>query len=589
MRRYIIVLNILLFASLPINAMRKKNQRRRNNNRGRRSKITTKNRKSTKNKYKNTTTDRNVERTDILHVLRSEQMGRPINYFTLSEQELIDLTIQIDSILNADRNQNVNVLINPNEQDELERILDEAKRTAFSGKGTYNIDVRLFPEEKKHLVETYNKVLGNIRRKGAMSSSDVQELKKLKKVLATGNAPDNNNNIRPYFVRTLQLRNEAQLIRLLNKVLANIRTALEIKQNGIVDAKEKGIKGDCVICFEDNVECIKLSCDHQYCRNCLQQMFDMAIKEKSSENLSCPDLNCKKKLERTDIKKIAKNKKIFGEYDSILTQEWIAKQKNAKHCPTPNCKFVFLAEDDYPQKISCYQCKKQYCSHCLLDHNRDTSCKQAKANKKGDKLTEKWKMKNTKPCPNCKTYIEKNEGCLHMKCTQCKYHFCWRCLRNWGQNHTDYYQCNNPINNNNQNNNDGLHFYNQENFRYNYTDENGITHTIRRFINASAIVEYRYVNEDLRFFPGIFGDNLLILINNNTPFNEIINRFFRDNGNQILQVADGLYYFRNRVFEHRIGGPTPEEYFQQFGYQPQNNQQQNQNNNNHFLYDPNNW
>ncbi len=41
----------------------------------------------------------------------------------------------------------------------------------------------------------------------------------------------------------------------------------------------------------------------------------------------------------------------------------------------------------------------------------------------------------TKKCPNpatkCTVPIEKNEGCQHMTCTQCRHEFCWVCLRPW--------------------------------------------------------------------------------------------------------------------------------------------------------------
>ena len=48
---------------------------------------------------------------------------------------------------------------------------------------------------------------------------------------------------------------------------------------------------------------------------------------------------------------------------------------------------------------------------------------------------ELWKKLNTKPCPRCKTSIEKNQGCMHMTCSQCRYEFCWLCMGDY-QKHT---------------------------------------------------------------------------------------------------------------------------------------------------------
>jgi len=50
---------------------------------------------------------------------------------------------------------------------------------------------------------------------------------------------------------------------------------------------------------------------------------------------------------------------------------------------------------------------------------------------KDDSETANWIVANTKPCPRCKTAIEKNEGCNHMTCRKCTHEFCWLCFANW--------------------------------------------------------------------------------------------------------------------------------------------------------------
>jgi len=36
-----------------------------------------------------------------------------------------------------------------------------------------------------------------------------------------------------------------------------------------------------------------------------------------------------------------------------------------------------------------------------------------------------------KNCTNCHELIEKNQGCKHMTCRNCKHEFCWLCYQNW--------------------------------------------------------------------------------------------------------------------------------------------------------------
>jgi len=58
-----------------------------------------------------------------------------------------------------------------------------------------------------------------------------------------------------------------------------------------------------------------------------------------------------------------------------------------------------------------------------------------------DFQTRRWAAKNwqkARKCPGCDCWIEKNEGCDHMTCRQCRYEFHWCCG-------THYYADHNPV------------------------------------------------------------------------------------------------------------------------------------------------
>eukprot|EP00592_Proboscia_alata_P000408 CAMPEP_0194369118 /NCGR_PEP_ID=MMETSP0174-20130528/17376_1 /TAXON_ID=216777 /ORGANISM="Proboscia alata, Strain PI-D3" /LENGTH=1950 /DNA_ID=CAMNT_0039145855 /DNA_START=160 /DNA_END=6012 /DNA_ORIENTATION=+ len=58
-----------------------------------------------------------------------------------------------------------------------------------------------------------------------------------------------------------------------------------------------------------------------------------------------------------------------------------------------------------------------------------------------------WIKANTKPCPQCKAPIEKNDGCNHMICSNrsCRHEFCWICRKDWKLHNTKtggFFRCN---------------------------------------------------------------------------------------------------------------------------------------------------
>jgi ariadne-1 len=52
-----------------------------------------------------------------------------------------------------------------------------------------------------------------------------------------------------------------------------------------------------------------------------------------------------------------------------------------------------------------------------------------------------WIKINAKPCPTCKVPIEKNGGCNHVTCSNCRAEFCWICL-SYIHDHFQVHACN---------------------------------------------------------------------------------------------------------------------------------------------------
>ncbi|MFC1842380.1 IBR domain-containing protein [Candidatus Dependentiae bacterium] len=194
-------------------------------------------------------------------------------------------------------------------------------------------------------------------------------------------------------------------------------------------------KQECYICGDEDKQkkdFVRLGCcGREICRDCIHNMVNLSKKEKDLKYLRCPF--CKEDISSEDNMRVFVN----GNQEDVETianikmHEWAKKQEGYKHCPTPDCKHYFINRDNVKREISCPECRERYCSDCCLRHSMWwTSCEKAKQNKlkkEGDLENEEWKKENTMACPMCNVAIEKNGGCNHMTCTNCKCQFCCEC------------------------------------------------------------------------------------------------------------------------------------------------------------------
>ncbi len=137
-----------------------------------------------------------------------------------------------------------------------------------------------------------------------------------------------------------------------------------------------GVKKFCNICFTSHRinKFQDLSCGHSTCIESLKSMVDVAVKDKSLLNFKCP--SCKKRIVVDDLRKLGVSAEKIKVIEEILR----------------------------PKK-------------------RDQSGVDASSSS--------WMKKNSKPCPECESPIEKDGGCNHMTCIPCGHQFCWVCLKPW--------------------------------------------------------------------------------------------------------------------------------------------------------------
>jgi hypothetical protein len=183
---------------------------------------------------------------------------------------------------------------------------------------------------------------------------------------------------------------------------------------------------------------VTLHCNHTICHNCLQANL-LANAVRNSEAATC--YMCRnQELTEEDINLVLEGRNVWPEIKAIRERTNRLRQENVKNCPTPNCSHVFIPGNGQ-EDFTCPKCTGHYCVDCLANHSRQQfSCQAIRDFRDGNSQTERWVREHTKPCPNCHLATEKNGGCFHMKCEQCRYDYCWNCLRPWA-GHTNYYRC----------------------------------------------------------------------------------------------------------------------------------------------------
>ena len=195
---------------------------------------------------------------------------------------------------------------------------------------------------------------------------------------------------------------------------------------------------ECCICFESldfkhkKMFYYRLEiCGHVYCRECIEQQLESSS---ITFPVTCAADSCGEQLVWRDFENIFKDKvKEFRDITSASLRSYVAENsEKIDNCITPDCEMLFVVSEE-GKRFVCGHCGENICTRCCSTwHEGFESCVMFRIRGMGDAELEKWMKddpRNRKRCPNCSLPIEKDDGCFHMTCKQCKNHFCWHCLK----------------------------------------------------------------------------------------------------------------------------------------------------------------
>ena len=180
-----------------------------------------------------------------------------------------------------------------------------------------------------------------------------------------------------------------------------------------------------------------IKCNHMACNECYYEFLKEKINSNFIEGIKCLEKDCDAKLYDNFIQK-----KLFG--DIPLLEKYIKLDKkrqlmlnpNIQLCPSPDCDSYAL-KNGKNKYVSCIKYRHKFCFNCLKAWHGDKECDNSL-----DNSFKKWRDSNTvRRCPKCKYFIEKDEGCNHITCYNCRYQFCWLCMAEYTSGHYDLGRC----------------------------------------------------------------------------------------------------------------------------------------------------
>uniref|UniRef100_A0A3P9HMU6 Si:dkey-181m9.8 n=1 Tax=Oryzias latipes TaxID=8090 RepID=A0A3P9HMU6_ORYLA len=204
----------------------------------------------------------------------------------------------------------------------------------------------------------------------------------------------------------------------------------------------------CPICHEQ-VSFSKIvtmtHCSCFLCQMCFTAFFSVAIKERSVDQLVCPqcgkpEVRAQGGLEDateyfnlldTQIRHYLP-RDIHELFQRKLRDRTLREMPD--FCWCAHCSFGILHEAER-LRMDCPSCKKSTCSRCRSpwapQHQR-LSCEQFKAWQEQNQLDHHGStpISNSIECPGCRSVFSlARGGCLHFTCTQCQHQFCGGCAR----------------------------------------------------------------------------------------------------------------------------------------------------------------
>ncbi|KIW21806.1 uncharacterized protein PV07_12768 [Cladophialophora immunda] len=187
------------------------------------------------------------------------------------------------------------------------------------------------------------------------------------------------------------------------------------------DTRDGNPDRHCDACREPKkyFDVVAAPCNHEYCRDCLRDLFGASLTDESLFPPRC----CRQNIPLDAVS-------IF--LTSELKQEFQQKKvefstPNRTYCSRPQCSFFISAENIVDEIANCPSCAARTCTICKSESHEGQDCPRDTALQATMNLARDngWQR-----CYSCRRLVELDIGCNHITC-RCGHQFCYICGARW--------------------------------------------------------------------------------------------------------------------------------------------------------------
>ncbi|KAA8591559.1 hypothetical protein FQN60_016933 [Etheostoma spectabile] len=161
-----------------------------------------------------------------------------------------------------------------------------------------------------------------------------------------------------------------------------------------VESSQCGICMSSISVFEEPVD---MSCGHEFCRACWEGFLNLKIQEGEAHNIFCPAFDCYQLVPVEVIESVVSREmdKRYLQFDIKILKSMECRGEAHEPCDCETWKlWQQKVSEMRPEELAGVSEAYEDAANCL------------------------WLLSNSKPCANCKSPIQKNEGCNHMQCAK---------------------------------------------------------------------------------------------------------------------------------------------------------------------------